>query len=123
MRLCLLLFFSLSQAAALDLHLELASEENIPNNLMYIELNIDVNKMAQVVRNLMSNALKFTPRGGSVKLFASYTKHTRNADGTSLGTVRVEIHDSGMGIKPVITCNYLFLLSDCFQFKFISCGI
>lgn len=34
-------------------------------------INIDANKMSQVFRNIISNALKFTPRGGSIDICAS----------------------------------------------------
>jgi signal transduction histidine kinase len=44
----------------------------------------------QVLDNLVSNALKFTPRGGSVTLSAS------NGD----GPLRVEVSDTGIGVPP-----------------------
>jgi PAS domain S-box-containing protein len=48
----------------------------------------DASRIAQVVDNLASNALKFTPAGGRVELIAS--RHD--------GNVRIEIADTGMGI-------------------------
>jgi PAS domain S-box-containing protein len=48
----------------------------------------DATRIAQVVDNLASNALKFTPPGGRVELIAS--RHD--------GAVRIEIADTGMGI-------------------------
>jgi PAS domain S-box-containing protein len=48
----------------------------------------DATRIAQVVDNLVSNALKFTPAGGRVELIAS--RHG--------GKVRIEVADTGMGI-------------------------
>jgi PAS domain S-box-containing protein len=47
-------------------------------------------RLGQVIDNLISNALKFTPAGGNVEVRAS----ERN------GRARVEIADTGMGISP-----------------------
>ncbi len=53
-------------------------------------LSLDIERILQVIRNLLGNALKFTPRNG---LVAVSTAH----DGR---TVRVSITDSGPGISP-----------------------
>jgi PAS domain S-box-containing protein len=45
-------------------------------------------RIAQVVGNLISNAIKYSPTGGSVKVAA----------GSADGAVRVSVHDSGLGI-------------------------
>jgi signal transduction histidine kinase len=50
----------------------------------------DDQRLAQVVDNLLSNALKFTPPGGSVAV-------TLRKDGN---TVLVEVADTGFGISP-----------------------
>ncbi len=50
----------------------------------------DPERMAQALSNLISNALKFTPRGGRVELAA-------RQDGEML---RLEVADSGRGIEP-----------------------
>ena len=74
-------------------------------------LCVDMNKCSQVLRNLMSNALKFTPAGGTVKLVCKL----ESALGESLtglnGAVvedvifRFEVHDTGPGISLVrFTC-------------------
>ena len=55
----------------------------------------DDQRIAQVVANLMSNAVKFTPEGGSIRLNASLLEEKDN-----LCTIKVEVADSGIGISP-----------------------
>src|SRR4051812_18687109 len=65
---------------------EIALEEDVPEDLP--ELRADRAKLRRVLVNLVSNALKFTPKGGRVKLGAS-------REG---GFVRVSVSDTGVGI-------------------------
>jgi signal transduction histidine kinase len=51
-------------------------------------LSIDAERMLQVLRNLIGNALKFTPRGGTVSITARHEKKT----------VLVSVADTGPGI-------------------------
>jgi CheY-like chemotaxis protein len=53
----------------------------------------DNQRLAQVITNLLSNAAKFTPISGRVKLAA-----VLRAQADSLCTIRVEVTDSGIGI-------------------------
>jgi signal transduction histidine kinase len=50
----------------------------------------DPGRIGQVVDNLVSNALKFTPPGGRVELLASRED----------SQIRIEVADTGMGIPP-----------------------
>ncbi|TEU00762.1 MAG: HAMP domain-containing protein [Anaerolineales bacterium] len=52
------------------------------------EVNVDPDRMAQVLGNLLSNALRFTLKGGSVTLAASHLEHE----------VEIRIQDTGPGI-------------------------
>ena len=52
------------------------------------ELVVDYDRVAQVLTNLVANAVKFTPRGGRVTIQVA-----RSAEG-----VLTEVHDSGIGI-------------------------
>ena len=53
----------------------------------------DRDKVAHVLRNLMGNAIKFTPEGGWVKVQA------RAAPGQP-GWLQIEVADNGIGIEP-----------------------
>ena len=66
--------------------------------------------MAQVIRNLLSNALKFTPSGGRVTISASHIHDTIiYKDGTVSGfqkLLRIEVKDTGAGISQVLSIQY-----------------
>ena len=66
------------QAADIDLKLEIED----------LTVNADREKMRTVLDNLLSNALKFTPRGGSITIRASRQPRS----------FRIEFGDSGPGI-------------------------
>jgi CheY-like chemotaxis protein len=55
----------------------------------------DDQRLAQVVTNLMSNAVKFTPEGGEVTLSA---KLIAREDGRY--KIRIDVSDTGIGITP-----------------------
>ena len=55
----------------------------------------DDQRILQVVTNLMSNAVKFTPEGGNIQLNAYLIEETEN-----LCTVKIEVIDTGIGISP-----------------------
>lgn len=67
---------------------EIALEETIPEDLP--QLLTDRPKLRRVLVNLLSNALKFTPKGGRVEVGAA-----REGD-----VVRVSVADTGVGIPP-----------------------
>jgi len=54
------------------------------------EISADPNRLAQVVGNLLNNAIKYTPNGGSVTITA----------GSSDGEFWLRVQDSGPGIPP-----------------------
>ena len=55
-------------------------------------LQTDPNLLAAILRNLLSNALKFTPSGGTVTLRAERAPETSN--------VRFSVSDTGVGMPP-----------------------
>lgn len=54
------------------------------------EIIVDVDRMAQVLGNLMDNALRYTPSEGKITLSADRLA----------GQVRMQVADNGMGISP-----------------------
>ena len=71
-----------AQQNHIDLHIEKA--DDLP------EVNIDVERMSQVLDNLILNAFRYTPEGGQVQLSAM----------TSMGEVLIKVKDTGEGISP-----------------------
>ncbi len=57
-----------------------------PNTIVHA----DANMLNTIIRNLVSNAIKFTPRGGNINIFVS----------TGNGVVETSVVDSGVGIPP-----------------------
>lgn len=58
-------------------------------------LNVDPQRLTQVLGNLLQNALRYTPTGGAVTLSAAL-QETNNA----LPSVQLQVRDSGSGIAP-----------------------
>jgi two-component system sensor histidine kinase BaeS len=73
-------FEARAEAAGLSLRVD------VPADLPIMEL--DSTRMRQVLGNLVSNALRFTPPGGSVAVSATH----------EAGQLRIEVHDTGTGI-------------------------
>ena len=77
-------------------------ELNITRDGESLTLYVDQNMIKSVIRNLISNAIKFTPHGGEI-LIRTY------ADGDEKGVI--EVKDSGIGIPPDIQAK-LFRLDE-----------
>lgn len=67
-----------------NIDLQVQVDANIP------DLQLDPERMAQVLGNLLSNALRYTPTGGRITLTAK----------RSAGPVQLQIQDTGVGIAP-----------------------
>ncbi len=67
-----------------------------------IEALADDHMFDSIIRNLVSNAIKFTPAGGKVSV---------KADRKNNHSIEVEISDSGIGMTPELK-NKLFLLNE-----------
>ncbi|HLI22992.1 MAG TPA: ATP-binding protein, partial [Stellaceae bacterium] len=70
-------------ASGLQLSLDIA---NAPATILG-----DETRLRQVLLNILSNAIKFTPRGGRVDV---------RALATASGEIRIEVRDSGIGMSP-----------------------
>jgi PAS domain S-box-containing protein len=82
----------------------------IENNDIPIKVICDENKICQVVRNLIANAIKFTPPGKNIKISYSDSMMTvgnRNSDKKNSPAIIVSIKDEGVGI-PEPELNIVF---------------
>ena len=88
-----------------DLHSLIRSAADICHQGDEVRLTLDLHagkhhvrgdpaRLQQVFWNLLSNAHKFTPAGGSI------TVRSRNVAGSGDARVRVEVIDTGVGIEP-----------------------
>ena len=74
----------LENARAKDIEIEY----NIPAaTVVYADINI----LQTVIRNIVSNAVKFTPKGGKIKVSANINEEN---------LIEIAITDSGIGMKP-----------------------
>lgn len=113
-RRCLSPFRVQAAAKAVELSILDPNQFEIDASLDNVFVDIDESKMAQVLRNFMSNALKFTPEGGKVSVTVDlvdkvYLSKTTVATGwrpsgitptQKRKLVRVSIRDTGYGIEP-----------------------
>ena len=83
------LYAQQAQAKPLSFALELAP--GLPQ-----QMQGDPGRLRQVMGNLLSNALKFTPRGGSIRVSAQ----SLAASGGAPRLLRLRVQDSGVGIAP-----------------------
>ncbi|OLP20142.1 hypothetical protein BST81_01525 [Leptolyngbya sp. 'hensonii'] len=86
--------FVKQQALKKDIQLNL----EIPATLTPIEA--DERRMKQVLINLLTNAVKFTPQGGRVTLRVRQTVPPPSSVLSTLSVLIFEVEDSGIGIAP-----------------------
>ena len=77
-------FSGQAEAAGIDLRVEIGEDSPLG------EINADAGRLDQVLSNLLGNALRHTPSGGTITLRAEAID-----DG-----VRILVHDTGEGIPP-----------------------
>ncbi|HEX5126605.1 MAG TPA: PAS domain-containing protein [Rhodocyclaceae bacterium] len=89
---------------ARKLSVRIISEENVPR------VQCDVRRIGQVVRNLLSNSIKFSPEGRSIELSirrASLAAGQRATDSGEIEAVALSVADEGVGI-PLDEMEYVF---------------
>ncbi len=72
---------------------------NVPENIVLFS---DLNMVDTIIRNLVSNAIKFTPHGGKVEI---------KAKTTSLNHVEISVKDTGIGMDKKLL-NNLFCINE-----------
>jgi len=82
-------YAKLAEGYGLTLTLDIAAE--VPQSV-----SGDPTRVRQILQNYVSNALKFTPRGGQVRLAA------RLPEGGGASRVLFEVHDNGPGIEAAV---------------------
>ncbi len=80
------LFFSFQSASQLH-HVDLQYHSSVTENLA---IETDVPKFEKIINNLLSNALKFSPKGGTIAMKAQLDD----------GQLSISVSDDGPGIHP-----------------------
>ena len=62
----------------------------VENPTAHLVITADERRIKQIIFNLLGNAIKFTPDGGHIKLFAVQVDHY----------VNISVSDTGIGIAP-----------------------
>lgn len=75
---------------------EVTFDVHIPEQIPQVE--IDVNKIGQVLTNLLSNALKFVPTSGHIDLDVTVDQKEDEHSGETAEMLVVKVIDNGMGI-------------------------
>ena len=78
----------------LQMHLDIAEE------IAALSIRADERKLRQVMFNLLSNATKFTPDGGSITVTADSIQAKTHEGESARKMLRISVADTGVGITP-----------------------
>jgi PAS domain S-box-containing protein len=95
-----------------QLNFNIVIDEDVPEYIQSDKL-----RLLQIFSNLISNAIKFTPEGGSVSVIVNYLKTT---------TIKVSVIDTGIGIdaKNVKKLfKYFTQINQSYSDKFVGAGL
>ncbi|MDR1446665.1 MAG: response regulator [Treponema sp.] len=59
----------------------------------------DDQRLAQVISNLLTNSIKFTPEYGSISISAKLLEETKTEEGETLCRLEIKVQDTGIGIS------------------------
>jgi signal transduction histidine kinase len=97
----------------MNVSLNFKGPSQIPDRFSRVNVSVDINRFGQVIRNIISNALKFTPPGGVISISTSEIKKISTGISTidltddleagvmvpsHQNTLRIDISDTGPGI-------------------------
>ncbi|MDY6911472.1 MAG: PAS domain S-box protein [Chloroflexota bacterium] len=93
-------------ARVVDLAVNATYALSTKSNLsVYVDVKLDLpsvlgdqDKLVQVVTNLISNAIKFTHEGGSIRIIAQLMRDSESEGGSEM--IKVGVFDTGIGISP-----------------------
>jgi signal transduction histidine kinase len=108
----LLSFESLAESKKIDYQFDFAFER--------LDLYFDKDKLEKIISNLVSNALKFTPKGGKVRI------EVLPFEGVKSGLVAIKVIDSGIGIPEgelEKIFDRFYQIDTSHQYKFEGTGI
>jgi two-component system, NtrC family, sensor histidine kinase GlrK len=63
-----------------------------------LTLKLDKDRISQVISNLLSNALKYTPNNGSISVRVAKLSELKDQKKNEKGYVQIDVQDSGVGI-------------------------
>ncbi len=81
----------MAEAKRQNIMLQVKASEDLP------KVNVDPDRIAQVLGNLISNALRYTPKGGQIIFSAKYQPESIEE---KINTIQLQIQDNGTGIDP-----------------------
>jgi len=99
------MFLKSSLTKSIELMKDIANKKRIGIKISIPEHNVvfaDIHMLETIIRNLISNALKFSFKGGDIEISAEKTENDM---------VRIVVKDNGIGMKPELL-NKLFTLTE-----------